>query len=173
MSLTKSSAIGAANRMDLRALASEDDYEACMRLQRDIWGDDVRETVPAAIMQVAQKVGGVAAGAFEPTGELAGFVFGITGLVDGVPAHWSHLLAVRSDLRNRGVGRALKQYQAERLRKIGIDTIYWTFDPLESRNAHLNLNRLGAAVIEYVPHMYGRRALAKTDAVIGTDRFIV
>jgi predicted GNAT superfamily acetyltransferase len=56
---------------------------------------------------------------------------------------------------------------------MGVQTMYWTFDPLESRNAHLNLNVLGAAVESYVPHFYGETAVAATDTVIGTDRFVV
>ena len=162
-----------AREIEVRPLCGEAEYEACVLLQQQIWGDDVRETVPSAILQVIQKVGGVAAGAFEPNGTLAGFVFGITGIVDGVPAHWSHLLAVRPDRRDRGIGRLLKYHQRDNLREIGVSTVYWTFDPLESRNAHLNLNRLGAEVVEYVPHMYGEATSAKTDAVIGTDRFIL
>jgi len=67
----------------------------------------------------------------------------------------------------------LKYYQRDYLRSIGVSNVYWTFDPLESRNAHLNLNHLGAEVVEYVPHMYGEAASAKTDVGIGTDRFIL
>ena len=169
----KSSSPSTPSEIEVHALCSEAEYEACILLQLEIWGDDVRETVPSAILQVTQKVGGVAAGAFEFDGTLAGFVFGLTGIVNGKPAHWSHLLAVRPDRRDRGIGRLLKYYQRDYLRKIGVNTIYWTFDPMESRNAHLNLNRLGAEVVEYVPHMYGETASARTDLGIGTDQFIV
>ena len=115
----------------------------------------------------------MADGAFTPDGELVGLVFGLTGLRDGKLAHWSHILAVEKKWRDRGIGRLLKAHQRDKLLEIGVDSMFWTFDPLESRNAHLNLNRLGTTVEEYVPHFYGANTVAKTDTVIGTDRFVV
>ncbi len=145
----------------------------CVQLQRDTWGDDFRELVAPAVLQVAQKVGGLALGAFAATGDLVGFVFGITGIRDGRPAHWSHMLAVREGWRDRGIGRSLKTAQRGRLRAMGVQTVYWSFDPLVARNAHLNLHRLGATVVEYVRNMYGVNPMSPTDAVIGSDRFVV
>jgi predicted GNAT superfamily acetyltransferase len=125
------------------------------------------------VLQVSQEVGGIAAGAFTPGGDLVGFVFGLTGLRDGELAHWSHLLAVDEGWRDRGIGRLLKAHQRESLLKIGVRSMLWTFDPLESRNAHLNLNKLGATIETYVPDFYGATSVAKTDTVIGSDRFVV
>lgn len=143
-----------------------------MALQRRTWGDDFRELVPPALLQIGQKMGGVAAAAF--VGEhLVGFVFGLTGLRDGAVAHWSHMLAVDPGWRDRGIGRALKAYQRNRLRDAGVSSMYWTFDPLVARNAHLNLVRLGARVAEYVRDMYGDNPMSRTDSVIGSDRFVV
>jgi predicted GNAT superfamily acetyltransferase len=157
----------------IRPLESEIDYAASVDLQRQIWGDAVGEIVPPAILLVSQKLGGIAAGAFEEEGKLVGFVFGMTGVIDGKLAHWSHLLAVHPERRDRGIGRKLKLYQRDRVREAGIAALYWTFDPLEARNAWLNLNRLGARVIDYTPHMYGEVATARTDHIIGADRFTV
>jgi predicted GNAT superfamily acetyltransferase len=159
--------------VEIRPLGTLDEYRACVALQRATWGDDFSEVVPLALLKVCQRIGGVTAGAFDERGELLGFVFGITGLGDeGEPVHWSDMLAVRKDHRNRGLGRRLKEYQREALRARGVRTIHWTFDPLVSRNAHLNLARLGARVVEYVPDMYG-----DTDSPLhrgtGTDRFVV
>ena len=145
----------------------------CVQLQRETWGDDFRELVAPAVLQVVQKVGGLALGAFDSDGDLVGFLFGITGIRAGCPAHWSHMLAVRDDWRNRGIGRRLKTAQRDRLRELGVETVYWSFDPLVARNAHLNLHRLGATVIEYVRNMYGVNPMSRTDAVIGSDRFVV
>jgi predicted GNAT superfamily acetyltransferase len=159
--------------VQIRSLNGETDYSACVELQQHVWGDEVGEIVPPAVMLVSQKIGGIAAGAFDANGELVGFVFGLTGIMDGRLVHWSHLLAVRPESRDRGIGGKLKLYQRDRLRDMGVTALYWTFDPLEARNAWLNLNRLGARVIEYAPHMYGEAATAKTDGIIGTDRFVV
>jgi predicted GNAT superfamily acetyltransferase len=141
-------------------------------LQRATWGDDFRELVPPALLQITQKMGGVVTGALE--GErLVGFVFGITGLVAGRPAHWSHMLAVAAARRDQGIGRRLKEHQRAQVLAMGIEQIFWTFDPLVARNAHLNLRRLGARVVEYVRDMYGDNPMSRTDSVIGSDRFVV
>lgn len=155
----------------LRALKTHADYAACVQLQRDTWGRDYADCVPASVLKVSQLVGGVNGGAFTADGRLVGFVYGLTGVRDGRLIHWSHMLAVAPDVRNHGVGRRLKEYQREVLRGHGIEMMYWTFDPLVARNAHLNLNRLGTVVQEYVPDMYGDTG-SELHA-FGTDRFVV
>jgi predicted GNAT superfamily acetyltransferase len=155
----------------LRALESQGDYRACVQLQRDTWGAAYGDIVPASVLKVSQLTGGVSGGAFTAAGRLVGFVYGLTGPRDGRLIHWSHMLAVAPDYRNHGVGRRLKEYQRDVLRSLGIEMIYWTFDPLVARNAHLNLNRLGTAVQEYVPDMYGDTG-SELHA-FGTDRFVV
>jgi predicted GNAT superfamily acetyltransferase len=158
--------------LTIRDLATLDELEECLALQRLTWGEDFQELVAPTLLMVAQKIGGVVAGAFGDSTDLVGFVFGLTGVRAGVLSHWSHMLAVRDDLRDQGIGRQLKLYQRQRLRDLGVRHIFWTFDPLVARNAHLNLNRLGARVVEYVPDMYGRR-LSRLDSTIGSDRFVV
>ncbi len=142
-------------------------------MQQQIWGSDVRDTVPICIMRVAQEVGGIAEGAFLKGDVLAGFVFGLTGVKNGRTVHWSHLLAVGDSWRGSGIGGRLKWHQRDKALELGVTEMYWTFDPLEARNAHLNLNKLNAVVTDYVPHFYGYSPVADTDTVIGTDRFIV
>ncbi|MGH7505167.1 MAG: GNAT family N-acetyltransferase, partial [Longimicrobiales bacterium] len=85
--------------------------------------------------------------------------------------HWSHMLAVHPEYRNHGIGRRLKEYQRDVLVRLGVEWMYWTFDPLVARNAHLNLTRLGARVREYVPDMYGDTGSELHS--FGTDRFVV
>ena len=123
------------------------------------------------MLKVAQMLGGVAAGAWGPDGSLDGFVFGVTGVKDGEVVHWSDMLAVRRGIRDSGLGTRLKSYQRDALMERGIRKMFWTFDPLQSRNAYVNFSKLGIVVREYARDMYG-----ETDSPlhrgIGTDRFI-
>lgn len=156
----------------IRALASPADYAACVELQHETWGPGFGEAVPPAILKVSQRLGGVAAGAFDDAGRLLGFVFGLTGVEGGRVVHWSDMLAVRRELRDAGLGRRLKEWQREAARAVGATVMYWTFDPLVARNAHLNFNRLGARAHEYVRDMYGD-ATSSLHRGLGTDRLIV
>jgi len=157
----------------IRALETQADYAACVALQRDTWGRDFNDVVPASILKVTQKVGGVTAGAFDRTGLLVGFVYGMTGIQNGVVVHWSDMLAVRPSVQNRGIGRRLKEFQREAVARLGCQQIYWTFDPLVARNAHLNFNVFGVHAVEYVRDMYGRVTGSSLHRSIGTDRMVV
>lgn len=161
----------ASSPIDIRPLASPNELRACVALQRDTWGETFSDTVPVSILKVSQRIGGIAAGAFRDD-ELVGFVFGLTGVERGRIVHWSDMLAVRPDARNLGLGRRLKEYQRHAVREMGGSVIYWTYDPLVARNAHLNFNRLGVRLADYVDDMYG-----VTDSVLHgglpTDRMIV
>jgi chorismate synthase len=156
----------------LRDLESLEDYRSCVALQEEVWGRGFSERVPSAILKVAQRLGGVAAGAFQPSGRLDGFVFGLTGLdPTGEPVHWSDMLAVRAGAEGRGLATRLKAYQRDAVLARGVQRMFWTFDPLRARNAHLNLNKLGAVVREYHPDMYGDTE-SDLHRGIGTDRFV-
>ncbi len=157
---------------EIRPLQGYAEQLLCFHLQEETWGDDFAECVPPSVQQIIQKMGGIVAGAFEPQGRLAGFVLGVTGLRKGRVAHWSHMLAVRPELRDQGLGRRLKLYQRQTLVEMGVGAMYWSYDPLVARNAHLNLNRLGAAVDEYVEEMYGGMGSSLHEG-LGTDRFVL
>ncbi|UCC83919.1 MAG: hypothetical protein JSW46_03005, partial [Gemmatimonadota bacterium] len=101
-----------------------------------------------------------------------GFVFGLSGVRHGRLAHWSDMLAVREEYRGRGLGQRLKAYQLSQLLERGIEVAYWTYDPLEAGNANININRLAAFPVEYVPNMYGH-VPGKLHAGLDTDRFVV
>ena len=131
------------------------------------------DCVPPAVRQITTQVGGVTGGAFDASGKMLGFVFGLAGWKDGQRCHWSHMLAVRPEARDRGIGRALKAFQRQELLDRDIGAMYWTYDPLVARNAHLNLQKLGAQVVEYVRDMYGGDEASITDSIIGSDRFVV
>lgn len=159
--------------MLIRPLISQSDLQACVQLQYDTWGRDFRDAVPASILHVSQLVGGVAAGAFDAADRLVGFVFGITGVENGQIVHWSDMLAVREDVRNSGIGRELKDFQRREVAKVGGRVIYWTYDPLVARNAHLNFNVFGVRVARYVRDMYGSETGSDLHRGIGTDRLVV
>jgi predicted GNAT superfamily acetyltransferase len=156
----------------VRALETAADLRACVAVQREIWGSEFDEIVPPSLIRAALRVGAVALGAFAADGTLVGFVFGLTGIEDGEAVHWSHMLGVLPAARDRGVGRRLKELQRAEVARRGATRMYWTFDPLQARNAHLNLNVLGARVVEYVADMYGDSRSPLHQAV-GTDRLIV
>lgn len=161
-----------ADAIDIRSFSSDADYEACLALQMAVWGEDMRECVPPRIQKISQQVGSVAAGAFDGQ-RLVGFVWGLTGVRGGRLAHWSHMLGVLPEARDGSLGRRLKLFQRQELLAIGVEAVYWTFDPLESRNAHLNFNRLGVEVEKYVQDYYGSGAGSHLHSGLGTDRFIV
>lgn len=155
----------------IRPMNSIEEFKECVRLQEATWGEGFSERVPPAILNVGQRLGGVSSGAYNADGELVGFVFGLTGLRDGELVHWSDMLAVRPGLRDSGLGRRLKSYQRDEVLSRGVRRMHWTFDPLQARNAHLNLTRLGAVIREYEENMYGDTD-SPLHAGIGTDRFI-
>ena len=156
----------------IRDLANQGELAEAVRIQEETWGGVFTERVPVAILMVAQKIGGISAGAFSTEGRLLGFVFGLTGVRDGRLVHWSDMLAVRPEAQGRHLGEALKYFQRDHCRARGVETIYWTFDPFVARNAHLNLNRLGASVEEFVPDMYGTDTRSRVHGALGTDRFV-
>lgn len=157
----------------IRDLNSLQDYADCVALQELTWGDGFSERVPSAILRVSQMVGGVAAGAFDAENRLVGFVFGLTGVRDGELVHWSDMLAVRPELRGKGIGEQLKQYQRDRVAALNVRSMLWTFDPLQAGNANFNINHLGAMPVEYVPDMYGSHTGSTLHGSLPTDRFIV
>lgn len=158
--------------VEIRPLTSREDLHACVALQYRTWGNTFADVVPPSILQISQRLGGVAAGAFDDRGALLGFVYGMTGVENGSVVHWSDMLAVVPEAQGQGIGRQLKEYQRSVVAKMGAKVIYWTYDPLVARNAHLNLNVFGVRVTEYVQNMYGD-SQSPVHSGIGTDRFIV
>jgi predicted GNAT superfamily acetyltransferase len=141
--------------ISVRPLTTHAEFNAAVRLQQEIWGYDEIELLPERLFVVATKIGGQAFGAYE--GELmAGFCLAIPGLKPGGQYYLhSHMLGVRREFRNHGVGRMLKLKQREDAISRGIALIEWTFDPLEIKNAYFNMERLGAIVRRYVQNQYG------------------
>ena len=131
-----------------------EEFHQCVALQREIWGEADLEVEPATMFIVAAHTGGQVLGAFD--GErMVGYTLAVAGLCDGGPYLHSHMTGVQKGYRDHGVGRMLKLFQRNEALGRGIRLIQWTFDPLELRNAHFNLNRLGAICRVYLPNLYG------------------
>ena len=138
----------------VRSCDSLEDFHACVALQREIWGEDDLEVEPATLFVVAAHTGGQVLGAYDGN-TLVGFTLALAALRNGAPFLHSHMTGVRANYRDCGVGRMLKLFQREEALSRDIRLIEWTFDPLALRNAHFNLNRLGAICRRYVPNLYG------------------
>lgn len=131
-----------------------DELRACVALQKEVWNFSDADLVPLRLFVVAEKVGGQVMGAFEGK-EMVGFALSVPGTRSGHVYLHSHMLAVRKDHRNSGLGRRLKLLQREEALGRGLELIEWTFDPLEIKNAYLNIERLGAIVRRYNINQYG------------------
>jgi predicted GNAT superfamily acetyltransferase len=138
----------------IRSCHTRDEFHACVALQREIWGEEPLEVEPATMFVVAAHTGGQVIGAFAGDA-LVGFLLAVAGVRDGVPYLHSHMTGIKDGHRDQGIGRKLKLFQREEALRRGIKLIEWTFDPLELRNAHFNLNRLGAICRKYLPNLYG------------------
>jgi predicted GNAT superfamily acetyltransferase len=169
--------------IEIRSCAGFDELEACVQLQIETWGYDESDVIPRKTFLVAQTIGGQVMGAFdteiangpEVWKSLVGFVFSLPGVKtgQGEPQSYlhSHMLAVRKAYRNRGLGRQLKLEQRLEALSRGIRYMEWTFDPLEIKNAFLNIHRLGATVGSYRVDFYGVSS-SRLQAGLPTDRLL-
>ena len=160
-------------RFTIRPLKTIDEYHACEALQRQAWPmDDDLEVVPLHLLLSVHKNGGLLLGAFDGD-DMVGFVFGHPGLTaEGRPKHCSHMMGVRPGLQGAGIGYQLKLAQRQAALEQGLDLVTWTYDPLLSRNAYLNLHKLGTVSRAYLPDCYGPLNDG-LNAGLPTDRFDV
>ncbi len=142
----------------IRLLETPEEMTAVEALHRLVWPGSETDVIPAHMLLAAVHNGGLALGAFVEH-DLVGVAFGFPGIYttpDGPRLkHHSHILGVHPDWSGKGIGFALKRAQWQMVRKQGIDRITWTYDPLLSRNAHLNISRLGAVCNTYLRSEYG------------------
>jgi predicted GNAT superfamily acetyltransferase len=134
---------------------THDEFAACEAMSRDIWGAAERNVVPRELLLTMQHNGGLVHGAFLPGGQLVGFCFAFLGQRDGQLRLCSHQLGVLTEHRGSGIGIALKQAQRYDALRLGYELVTWTFDPLEARNAYINLHRLGCIARLYDRDHYG------------------
>jgi len=140
--------------IDIRSVSTLEQFERCVVLQSEVWGYNDGDTIPRRVFIVAQRIGGQVLGAFDGD-TMIGFAMSLPGYRDGRSYLHSHMLAVLPEYRNTGIGRRLKLAQRDDAIARGFDLMEWTFDPLEIKNAHLNIARLGAIVRRYQPDFYG------------------
>lgn len=159
----------------IEKLTQLEQFDLCVALQDEVWGYDPADRMTQKAFLLAANIGGQVLGAFDRSelgqDTLVGYSMSLPGVRDGHPYLHSHHLAVLPAWRNAGVGRRLKQAQREDAIERGIDRIEWTFDPLEIRNAHLNIARLGAVVRRYRPNFYGTSS-SPLQGGLPTDRII-
>jgi predicted GNAT superfamily acetyltransferase len=170
-----------------------EELQACVDLQVEVWGYCEGDVIPRRVFLVAQKIGGQVIGAFDPesygqgsgassdgdASSLVGFAFSLPGVKaladsrDPRPEAYlhSHMLAVKDGFRNLGIGAKLKLAQRTEALSRGIDRIEWTFDPVEIKNAFLNIRKLGAVVRRYEENFYGTSS-SRLQGGLQTDRLV-
>lgn len=155
----------------VRPLHTFEEFDRCVKIAREVWGDTELETEPHVTFVIADHLGGQVLGAFD--GDLmVGFTKAYIGLHGTTPYLHSHMTGVLPSHRDRRVGRHLKLFQREDALRRGIRLVEWTFDPLETKNAHFNINRLGAICRRYYPNFYGITT-SPLHRGIPTDRLLV
>lgn len=160
-------------QITIRPITALADYEGVEALQREVWqfADDT-ELVPVHLLKAVAENGGLLLGAFNAPGELVGFVFGFLAQQEGRLKHHSHMMGVLPAYRNAGVGFRLKCAQRQALLAQGLEWATWTYDPLEGRNAYLNIHKLGVVCNTYLRNMYGELR-DRLNVGIPSDRFQV
>ena len=155
----------------IRQIDDVAEMRAVEDLQKEVWGIPDLDVVPLTQLVAAKEAGGTLIGAFDDE-TLVGFVYGFPSFEFGRHAHHSHMLAVKPAYRNLDLGRRLKLAQRDHVIAQGIDLITWTFDPLQSLNAHFNFNKLGVVADRYLPDFYGDEPASFLHQT-GTDRLWV
>ena len=167
--------------ISIRPIEIDADLKKLEELQRVIWDAPDLQVIPARTMHAIDYNGGLLLGAYDE-GELVGFIFGVIGTVQGLNTRIDQVAAARLQLystimgvlpgyQEQGIGYQLKLAQREFALRLGIRLVTWTYDPLESRNAGLNISKLGAICHQYLPNVHGD--IGGINAGLPTDRFYV
>jgi predicted GNAT superfamily acetyltransferase len=156
------------SRLKVRALRALREFQECEKIQAEVWG---AAGVTAEVLSVTAKYGGAVLGAFAGL-KLVGFLYAFPARRRGQWIHWSHMMAVREGYRDHGLGFKMKLAHRQLALAQGVKAICWTYDPLMSRNAALNVARLGADIEEYQTNVYGRFP-SRIERGLESDRFVV
>ncbi len=165
----------------IRSCEALEEMQACFALQKEVWKFADADLIPVRLFVVAAKIGGQVIGAFVQRNdkkhddidktELIGFALAIPGMRNGYCYLHSQMLAVRQQYRNGGLGRRMKLYQREEALARGFELMEWTFDPLEIKNAYLNIEKLGAIARRYNVNQYGITS-SPLQGGLPTDRLV-
>jgi predicted GNAT superfamily acetyltransferase len=154
----------------IRRLRFPEELLQAEKIQKAVWQFADRELVPLTELAVAQKIGGVVLGAFAKK-EMIGFCFGVPAYDGKNIYHHSRMLGVLPKYQDLGIGYKLKIAQREFVKEQGLDLVRWTFDPLQSRNALFNIEKLGVVVRTYLINVYGDMSSSVFNVGLETDRF--
>jgi predicted GNAT superfamily acetyltransferase len=154
----------------IRECETVEDFQQCIELERAVWRDDDIGIMPIRLYLISKACKAPTIGAFDQSGRLVGFVHTMLALVGKNVVYHSHLAAVLEGLRHKDIGYRMKLAQRQFAIESGIPLIIWTFDPLQSRNAHLNINKLGAIIRRYELNYYGEGLSSVFDSGVPSDR---
>ncbi len=156
----------------IRSLERPADFEGCVEIQRRIWNHADLDITPVHNFCASVEAGGIVLGAYAGS-VLAGYVFSFPAIIRGRTAQHSHHLAVRTEFQGLGLGKTLKWAQRDEVLRRGLKLITWTYDPLQARNANLNLHTLGACGRTYIRDLYGATAALQLEPGVPTDRLLL
>jgi predicted GNAT superfamily acetyltransferase len=157
--------------IEMRVLTSIEEFRQTLEVQRGVWGFSDTDLVPPRIQSVARYIGGLVLGAFDGD-RMVGFSLSFPGLKEDGRGYWhSHMTGVLKPYQNRRIGRQIKLRQREEAIHARVDLVEWMFDPLEIRNSHFNIERLGVIVRRYLPNQYGITS-SPLHGALPTDRLV-
>jgi predicted GNAT superfamily acetyltransferase len=158
----------------IRQCETLEEFEACLQMQRDVWQFSDLDVTPLRSFVITRRGGGFTLGAFDASDNLLGFVHALAAFDERLrPYYYSQMLAVETRLQNAGIGVRLKLAQRDHAIKTGVPLMTWTFDPLQSRNAYLNIVKLGGVVRRYNVNYYGNRSSSPFHRGLDSDRLLV
>ncbi len=159
------------SEISIRKCTTLDDFHRCVDIQKSVWGESDLEVEPYVTFVVANQTGGHVIGAFDGD-TMVGFCLAMAGIRGNLHYLHSHMTGVLPAHRDRRIGRMLKLFQRDEALSRDIRLVEWTFDPLETRNAHFNFNRLGAFARNFIPNFYGVTT-SPLHRGLATDRLLV
>ncbi len=156
----------------IRPLTTLSDFEGCVLIQRKVWGHPDLDITPVHQFRIAVQTGAIVLGAFVD-GKIAGYVYSFPADFGQIRGQHSHHLAVLPEIQGLGLGKTLKWAQREEALKRKIELITWTYDPMQARNANLNIHVLGVSGARYLRDFYGETPALVLDAGVPSDRLWV